>query len=224
MAEVLYVWRRLRHPLTGSDSLTICWDRAGAQHFIEDRAHFREAESLWRRVVPAEVIEPVLQLQETARPESDAALRRFAQWLEPPLRSVYAAPRVLVIESIPKGAACGRMTMIVIPQFGACFISKRVESDHYEWRTMYFPRSLVNGLALFPESFAQTTIREIVETYTAAGTVLPDPDNPAHSVERRHEVDGAIRFIEPRVWGFESDRPGARWLGVPQDTHKEVTE
>ncbi len=223
MAEVLYVWRRLRHPLRGSDSLTICWDRAGAQHFIEDRAHFREAESLWRRVVPAEVIEPVLQLQGMSRPESDAALKRLAEWLEEPLRSVYAAPRVLVIESTPMGTAHARTTMIAIPSFGACFISKRVGPDHYEWRTMYFPRSLVNGLALFPDAFALTTIRELVETYAAADTVLPDPDDPAHSVLRRHEVDHTIRFIEPRVWGFESNRPGAKWLGVPEDTHKEVT-
>ena len=57
-----------------------------------------------------------------------------------------------------------------------------------------------------------------IETPSVASRNL----RPFH--RRRTETDREIRFVTPAAWGFEHDRPGARWIGCPQPPAVPVAE
>ncbi len=165
-------------------------------------------------------MDPLLQhLKTTDLDDCRPDLQRLADRWSEPLRRVLALPRIIQCAAGPHRAppSATRPVVLFATRDGLIFVVRGQRgSDQFHLRTFYFPDTLVYGIAEWLDFFENTALTALRESYsqTARGR-LPDPGNSRHVHQRRKETDRQIRFVASTAWGFEHDRPGARWIDDP---------
>lgn len=221
--QTIYTWRNLPHPLHADAVVSLQWCASGWKHIGWQSRHFSESAFRWRATVPGGVIEPILALtQESCFSTVQAALQRFAEWLGDDLHDAFDAPRVIVCVSESRSRMGRRFTTILSAlQTGALIVARRRNETTYQLTTFYHPQGLVNEILLFPKDIERVAVEHLVRKYSKNGH-LPAFDDVCHHVKRPHATDRHIRFVDPEKWGFESDRPGAVWNGLPGEPLEEI--
>ena len=217
--DKIYTWRELPHP-SENRKTKIVWQWGGWYHAANDRNHILESEQLWRSAYDRSTISPVLDAMNFNSFDScrSAFARLCASW-QIDFKRTFSLPRVLQ-STVFNNAASKRLRqafMFTIPT-GVIFVasSPKNSTSIFFLATFYFPSRRVSKN--FATGSEHAAIEQIYLTYTRnSGHRLPEPRNPNHEVRRKKECDREIRFVNAINWGFASETPGAKWLGVPQE-------
>lgn len=218
--EVIFTWRNLRIAREPPEFIEICWDWPGWDHAANDRQHILEGKRLWLMVYDESVIEPLIKaLGKQKLKDCHSDLQRLAGMWRDEFVRVLGLPRLLRTRSIDKKrpSSAGTVARIFISAQGIVFIARHFGKNRYWLSTFYFAECLVNGLAFAPKMFERNAVEQYADLYSKCSEgKLPSRNNRRHFVTRKWEVDRQIKFINAVQWGFESENPGADWIGFPE--------